>query len=197
MVSTHFLANEWIIFFINGKPTVIGGPRNLPSNPSDCIILDSYAFENLILANDLFAKDLWRLATCVSVNKSPWDKLASSSPVIFEDNLRVTSVAFCVPDFNLFSFEADNFTFTVFYWAIPYQCLNKLAELIYNIFTVPCEKSRIVSLTSSMMKNIFVFPARCRFPDKYNCCMAFGSAVRALCLLRSIAISLQLSVKCV
>ena len=33
------LANGLIIFFINGNHVVINGPRNLPRNPTDCIIL--------------------------------------------------------------------------------------------------------------------------------------------------------------
>ena len=40
------------------------------------------------------------------------------SRILFDDNLNVTAVAFFVADFNLFSFEADNFTFTILDWVI-------------------------------------------------------------------------------
>ena len=33
------LANGLITFFINGNPVVSNGPRSLPINPPDCIIL--------------------------------------------------------------------------------------------------------------------------------------------------------------
>ena len=36
-------------------------------------------------------------------------------PIIFDDNLKVTSVEFFIADFNLFICEADNFTFIVLY----------------------------------------------------------------------------------
>ena len=56
--------------------------------------------------------------------------------------------------------------------------------------TVPCEKSKIVYFVSSIMKNIFVFLFRARLHVKLICCIAFGSASRACCLLKSIAIIL-------
>ena len=34
------LANGLITFFISGNPVFSTGPRSLPRNPSDCIILD-------------------------------------------------------------------------------------------------------------------------------------------------------------
>ena len=39
----------------------------------------------------------------------------------------------------------------------------------YNTFTVPCEKSEAVSIASSIMKNIVVFPARSKFVAKLTC----------------------------
>ena len=33
---------------------------------------------------------------------------------------------------------------------------NKIAEHIHNTFTVPCKKSKLVSLISSIMKNIYL-----------------------------------------
>ena len=60
----------------------------------------------------------------------------------------------------------------------------------HNIITVPCEKSKMVSITSSIMKNI-VLPAQSKFPVKLICCIAFGSISSACCLLKSITIILQ------
>ena len=61
---------------------------------------------------------------------------------------------------------------------------------IDNTFTVPCEKSKMVSFASSIMKNIVAPAAQSRFPVKLICCIAFGSASSACCLLKSIAIIL-------
>ena len=42
------LANGLITFFINGNPVFSNGPRSLPRNPPDCIILDIWVFDNLV-----------------------------------------------------------------------------------------------------------------------------------------------------
>ena len=42
------LANGVMTFFINGNPIFSNGPRSLPRNPLDCIILDNWVFGNLI-----------------------------------------------------------------------------------------------------------------------------------------------------
>ena len=55
---------------------------------------------------------------------------------------------------------------------------------------VPCEKSKIVSFGSSVMKNIVLFPSRSKFPVKIICCIAFESVSSACCLIQSIAINL-------
>ena len=68
-----------------------------------------------MLADDLFAKALRRLVTRLSVNNILTGKLVLSSPIIFDDYLRVTLVAFFDADFYLFSCEADNLSFTVLY----------------------------------------------------------------------------------
>ena len=57
----------------------------------------------------------------------------------------------------------------------------------FNAFTVPCENSKIVSFTSSRMKNIDVSSAQSALPVKLICYIAFGSAWSAYCLLKSIA----------
>ena len=41
--------NSISTFLINGKPTFINGPRNLPKNPPNCIVLYSSVFDNFIL----------------------------------------------------------------------------------------------------------------------------------------------------
>ena len=63
-------------------------------------------------------------------------------------------------------------------------------ENIYNTFTVPWEKSKIVSIACSIMKNIVPHAAQSRFPGKLICCIAFGSPSSSFCLLKSIAIIL-------
>ena len=55
-----FLANSFITFFINGDPLFSNGPRILPRNVPDCIILDNWVFDNLISADELFASALLR-----------------------------------------------------------------------------------------------------------------------------------------
>ena len=48
----------------------------------------------------------------------------------------------------------------------------------------------MASFTSSIMKNIAVLPSRSKFAVKLICCIAFGSAGSASCLLKSIAMIL-------
>ena len=99
------LTNGLIIFLINGNPVFSNGPRILPRNRTDCVILDIWVFDNLISVDDLSAKALRRFATCLLVNNNLWGKLVSSSPIIFDDNLKTTSVLFFIADFNLLSCE--------------------------------------------------------------------------------------------
>ena len=56
------LANGLIKLFISGNPVFSTGSSNLPRNPPDYIILDNWAFDNLILADEWFAKALRRPA---------------------------------------------------------------------------------------------------------------------------------------
>ena len=81
-------------------------------------------------------------------------KLVSSleSPIMFDDNLKTSSVSFFIADFNLLSCEFDSFTFKLLYCVILY-IVNQLIKIkIYKTFTVPCENSKIVSFGSSRMK---------------------------------------------
>ena len=104
---------------------------------------------------------------------------------------KVTPVTFFVSDFNLSSCEFDKFTVTLWYYIlILNQTQINLRLWLYNTLTDPCEKSKRVSLTSSMIKNVTVAAdSRSRFPVKLFCCITFGSTSSACCLLKSIAIS--------
>ena len=114
------LANGLITFFINGNPVFSNGPTNLPRNPTDWIIFDNWVFDNLISADELFAKDLQRLDTYLSVNNNLWGKLVSLSPTMFDDNLTTTSDSFFIADFNLLSCECDSLTFKLLYCVLLY-----------------------------------------------------------------------------
>ena len=106
--STTILIKEKLVFS--------NGPKNLPRNPPHCPILNNYVFENFKLADELLAKALRSIETCVSVNNKLCVTLASSSgsPNTFE-RFKVTSVPCFIPDFNSLSCELDNFTFKVLY----------------------------------------------------------------------------------
>ena len=107
------LANGLITVFRNSNPVFSNGPRSLATNPHDCTILNNSVFYNLISVAELFAKDLRRFATCLLLNNNSCGKLVSSSelPIIFDDNLKTTSVSFFIANFNLLSCEFDSFTF--------------------------------------------------------------------------------------
>ena len=109
------LANGLITFFIEVNPVFSIGPRSLPRNPPDCIILDNCVFDKLISVDDYLVKALWRL-----VNNNLWGESVSSSPSIFDNNLKTTPVSFFIEDFNLLSCENDSFTFKVLYCVILY-----------------------------------------------------------------------------
>ena len=49
------MANGLITFFINDNPVFSNGPRSLPRNAPDYIILDIWGFDNLISVDDLLA----------------------------------------------------------------------------------------------------------------------------------------------
>ena len=61
-------ANCLITFFLSGNPVFNNGPRRVPRNPPDCIILDNWVFNNLISIDELLAKALRRFASCLLVN---------------------------------------------------------------------------------------------------------------------------------
>ena len=71
------LANGLSTFFIKGKPFLVMVLKSLPKTPPDCPILDSWVFNNFVLADQLFAKALWRLKSCVVVNNNLCGNLVS------------------------------------------------------------------------------------------------------------------------
>ena len=90
------LANSLSTFFIKGKPVFSNGPRSLSKNPPNCNILGSWVFDDFIPADEPFAKALWSLETCVSVDNNSCRKLVSSleSPITFHERFKVTWVPF-------------------------------------------------------------------------------------------------------
>ena len=90
------LANCLSTFPIKGNPVFNNGPKSLPKNPPDCTIVDNWVFENLISANEPFAKALQICETCVLVNNNLCAKLFWSleSPIIF-DEIYFGSVFYC------------------------------------------------------------------------------------------------------
>ena len=62
---------------------------------------------------------------------------------------------------------------------------------VYNTITIPCEKSKIVSIAFLVMKSIVATWSR--FPVKLIYCIAFGSVLSGSCLVNSIAILLYYS----
>ena len=70
------------------------------------------------------------------------------------------------------------------------HAVAKSYDDIHNTLTAPCEKSKIVSFASSIMKNINLLLVPLRFPVKLIYCNAFGSASSACCLFKFIAIIL-------
>ena len=62
--------------------------------PPNCTILESWVFENFILAHQLFAKVLQGLQTCASVNNNLCENLCLSlePPTTFDEKFKVNSV---------------------------------------------------------------------------------------------------------
>ena len=90
------LANCLGTFSIKGNPFFNNGRKSLPKNPPDCTIVDNRVFENLILADEPFAKALQICETCVLVNNNLCGKLFWSleSPIIFDESY-FGSVFYC------------------------------------------------------------------------------------------------------
>ena len=110
ILLSHLLSYFKICFGLNKSDK---GSRN----PPNCNILDSLVFDNFILADELYAKALRRLETCVSVNKNLCGRLASSleSPITFDKRFKVTLVPSFILDFNLLSCNVLSFAFKELY----------------------------------------------------------------------------------
>ena len=109
------IPNDLITDFHKGNPDFYNGAKNL-KNPLFCILVNC-AFDNLISVDVSLAKALRIFATCLLLNNNLCGKLVSSSelPIIFDENLKTTSVPFFIADFNLLSCEFDNVTFKLLY----------------------------------------------------------------------------------
>ena len=81
-VSTNgiktFLVIDLNTFFIKRKSFFINGTRSIPKNLPDSSVLDSWVFNNFILADEVFTKALQNLEACVLVNNILCGKLVSS-----------------------------------------------------------------------------------------------------------------------
>ena len=86
------LANGFSTFPIKGNLVFDNGPKSLPKSRPNCPILYHWVFDYFVLAEQLFAKALGSLETCVLVNNNLWGKLLSSleSPIMFDERFKVT-----------------------------------------------------------------------------------------------------------
>ena len=102
--------------------------------------------------------------------------------------LKVTHVWFLLADFKLFNCESDNLTFTLLYSTV---------YIIHRTFAVPFKNSNSVSFDFSRIiyNLIYVLLAPPTAPWNTMCWIALGSTSETFCLLKSTAISLQLSLK--
>ena len=119
--------------------------------------------------------------------------LSSELRIIFDDNVKTTSVSLFIVDFIylLIYLLFDSFKFKLLYWVIIYiREIKIIIKYIYNTFTVPCEKSKTFSFASSRTKKIIVLFARSKFAVELICWIALGSTSNACCLLKYIAIIL-------
>ena len=84
--------------------------------------------------------------------------------------MKGTATEFFISDFNLLSCELDNFMFKVLYWVILYWYFIKTKQN-YNTLIVLREKSKIVSIASSVIKDVtvlsFTSSTRFRFPVEF------------------------------
>ena len=101
MVSTHFSPTESVHSSSMAVQLLLMVQE--VRNPPDGIISDRAVFDNFISFDDLFAKALQRLGTCLSAN----NKLCG---IIFDD-----------ADFNSSNWICGNLTFTLWYSVILYN----------------------------------------------------------------------------
>ena len=132
-----FLAYGLSTSIIKGKPVFSSGRACLPKNAFD-YSCSNWVFDNFILAEELFAKTLQSLKTCVLVNNN----LCGNIVLIIRINSNILSKF--LQYLFLFQILIDNFTFKVFYWVFLYWYYIKRKQF-FNTFTVPREKSKMVS----------------------------------------------------
>ena len=87
------LANGLSTFSIKGNIVFSNGPKSLHRNPP---ILCNSVFDNFILADQLFAKALRSLETCVLVNNHLSGRLLPSleSPITFDEIFEVSTISY-------------------------------------------------------------------------------------------------------
>ena len=98
------LTNGLRTFFIKGKPDFINGRKSLSQNSPDYPVLCNWVFDDFILAGGAICKSFPKTQNCVLLIilfgrlYSPLELL-----ITFVDRLKVTSVQFFTPGFNLLS----------------------------------------------------------------------------------------------
>ena len=94
------LASGVNTFFIKSKTFLSIGLRSLLRKPPDSPILYNWVFDNFILDDELFAKTLQGLKTCVLFNNNLGEKLVSSLElaIIFDERFKVTSIPFFISE---------------------------------------------------------------------------------------------------
>ena len=147
--------------------------QNSTKNYSGFIILDISNFYNFISVGK--SKALQSFDTCLSFSNNLSGKL-----VFLLDSASHLMIILKLLQFTFYSW-VNNFIF--YYW---FDII--LNQNIYNTLTIPCEKIKIVSFNSSIMRNIVVFFSQSRFPVKVMCCITFGLEPSACRLLKFIAI---------
>ena len=143
----------------------------MSTKKSTCLyILDSWIYDNLI-TDELLPKVLRSFEICLSLSNNLCRKLVSSLvlPIIFHDSFRVIPASIFVDDFNILSYELDNFTFTLLFTLFYIDIIskqNKYKKHITFIILLLFLKSKIIIFTSSRMKNFVVLPLRSSFSVK-------------------------------
>ena len=107
------LANGSSTFPIKGNPDFSNGPKTQTKYPPHCLILCNWVFDDFILPDEPFPKDLQSFGTYVLVNNNLWGKLFWSleSPSTVDEIFKVTSVLFFILGFNLLSCKLNSFLF--------------------------------------------------------------------------------------
>ena len=86
--------NRVSAFFTNGKSIFNNSQIRLSKIPPHSNSLDSCVFDNFTAFNELLVKAFQRLEICLLPYSEQCGNLVSTVPVMFDDNLKVTSTAF-------------------------------------------------------------------------------------------------------